>query len=68
MMEEKFYHRYTGENRQRHLRKSRVDVTSLSWALCGEGDGKRKGEERVGNQMQQPRDQRYKRGVDDQNV
>lgn len=35
MIEEKFYHRYRGENRQRHLRKSRVDMTSLSLALCG---------------------------------
>lgn len=42
MMEEKFYPRYTGEHRQRYLRKSRVDITSLSWTLCGEGDGERK--------------------------
>ena len=42
VVKEKVYCRYVGEHsqRQRHLRDSRMDVTGLSCALCGEGGGK----------------------------
>ena len=42
MAEEKVYYRCVEEHSQRqlHLGESRVDVTRLSWAMWGDGEGK----------------------------
>lgn len=52
------------EQRQEHLGASRVDMTRLSPAIVGREGG----EEREGNQVQQPRGQKYERDTGNQSV
>lgn len=57
---EKVYYRSVGENSQRQgpVGESRVVMTRLSWAM----EGKRKGDEREQNQVQQPGGPKVQRG------
>jgi hypothetical protein len=45
--------------RQGHLRESRVDMTRLSWAMCGDREVKGEGREKQDEAIES---QRYKRG------
>lgn len=62
VVEENVYYRYMGEHikRQTHLADFRVDMTRLSWAMLGEGEGK--GKRRGAKPVQESRGQRHEKG------